>query len=77
MYDIMHRTQLLLEPWQYEALRTRAKRQGLSLSALVREIVAAYLDEGRGRSRLHLMEGVAEGPGRAKDHDRVLYDEEE
>jgi plasmid stability protein len=72
----MHRTQLLLDEWQYEALRARAKRQGKSMSALVREIVAEYLDESRGRSRLRMMEGVAEGPGQAADHDRVIYDEE-
>lgn len=73
----MHRTQLLLEPWQYEALRARAKRQGQSLAALVREILTDYLDERRGRSRLRLMEGIAEGSGEAFDHDGVLYDEED
>jgi len=71
----MHRTQLLLDPWQYEALRARASRQGKSLSALVREILTEYLDESRRPSKLRLMEGVAEGPGGAKGHDRVIYDE--
>ena len=73
----MYRTQLLLEPWQHEALRARAKSRGQSMSALVREIVADYLSGDRGRSRLRLMEGVAEGPGQAADHDQVLYEEEE
>ncbi len=37
MYCVsMHRTELLLEDWQYEALRGRAEREGRSLSALVR-----------------------------------------
>ena len=36
MYYIMHRTQLILDDWQHEALRTRAEREGKSISALVR-----------------------------------------
>lgn len=43
-----HRTQLLLEPEQYEALAKIAEQEGRSLSGVVREIVRRHLAE-RGR----------------------------
>jgi len=75
MYDIMHRTQLLIEQWQHQALQARARREGKSLSALLREILTEFLQD-EGRSRLLEIEGIAEGPGLAIDHDKVIYDEE-
>lgn len=78
MYDVyMHRTQLLLEEWQYEALRTRAEREGRSLSALVREILRISLaspppDYRRGR--LAEIEGIGEDKATyGEDHDHYLY----
>lgn len=69
----MHRTQISLEEWQYEALRAQAEREGRSLAALIREIVAKHLGPGR-RSRLEEIEGVAEGPpDLGQHHDRYLY----
>jgi hypothetical protein len=74
----MHRTQLMLEEWQYEALRQRAETSGKSISALVREILATHLAARPGAKRLELMEGVAEGPtDLARDHDRELYGKRE
>jgi plasmid stability protein len=76
MYAIMHRTQLLLEPWQYEALRLRAEREGRSLSAILRDILTEHLDPAGGRvsARLAAIEGVAEGPpDLGRNHDRHLY----
>lgn len=72
----MHRTQILLEQWQYEALRARAEREGRSLSALIREFVGKALSPtdtelGRGLDRL---EGIGEDTAvYGKDHDRLLY----
>lgn len=71
----MHRTQILLDDWQYDALKARAKGRGRSLSDLVREIVSAHLDSGEGRvsDRLREVEGVAEGPADlASRHDAYL-----
>ena len=69
----MHRTQLLLEEWQYEALRGRAERDSKSISALVREIFSAHLEQP-GHQKLDLMEGIAEGPpDLGKNHERYLY----
>ncbi len=71
----MHRTQLNLDDWQYEALRSRAAREGKSLSGLVREVLSEYLT-GTGPARLDGIAGAGsdpEVPGR--DHDRALYGE--
>jgi plasmid stability protein len=73
MYYIMHRTQISLEEWQYEALRAQAERDGRSLAALIREILTRHLKPGA-RSRLEEIEGVAEGPADlGREHDRYLY----
>ena len=74
----MHRTQLLLENWQYEALRARAEREGRSLSAVLRAILTEHLgsDGGRRSRRLADIEGVAEGPpDLGRRHDGYLYEE--
>ena len=69
----MHRTQISLEEWQYEALRAQAEREGRSLAALIREILTERLKPGA-RSRLGEIEGVAEGPpDLGRNHDRYLY----
>ena len=47
-----YRTQILLEPGQHRALAELARRQGRSLSDLVREIVEEHLDEQGRQSRL-------------------------
>lgn len=72
----MHRTQLLLEPWQYEALKTHSERQGISLSELVRRIVSDYLAPAEPESPLLAMEGIGEDAlTTGRDHDQVLYGE--
>jgi hypothetical protein len=72
----MHRTQILLEEWQYEALRARAEREGRSLSDLVREILRTSLAPSRRtpRSRFHEIEGIGEDRrAYGEDHDQHLY----
>jgi len=72
----MHRTQLLLEEWQYHSLKSLADERGCSLSALVRDILREHLrDRDRRRNeRLSAIEGVAEGPpDLGRSHDRYLY----
>ncbi len=75
----MHRTQIILEDWQYQALRAQAEREGRSMSELVREILRAALGRPSGReSRLKEMEGVGEDVAAyGRDHDRYLYGENE
>ena len=76
----MHRTQLLIEDWQYQALRARAEREGRSLSDLVRELLATALagppQAPAPRRRLAEIEGIGEDSSAyGDDHDRHLYGE--
>ena len=76
MYDVMHRTQVNLEEWQYESLKVWAERQSRSLSDLVREAVSEYLveDQGAGGEGLADLAGLGDDPQAAgRDHDRYLY----
>lgn len=71
-----HRTQLVLDEWQYEALKARSESTGVSMSGLVRDMVTEYLraDQASGRTKLFEMEGL--GSDRqlsGEDHDEVLY----
>ena len=72
----MHRTQLLLEDWQYEALRGRAQREGRSLSALVRDILGTSLTGSSPGTRkgLDAIAGIGEDTVTyGEHHDRYLY----
>src|SRR3989442_14582235 len=78
MYVIsMHRTQILLKPHQYEALKARARQEGKSLSELIRIAVSQWLgDEPRARkARLADLCNLGRDPrGPAgRDHDSILY----
>lgn len=71
----MHRTQIILEDWQYQALRARAEQEGRSISALVREILrGALATPPRQEGRLEEIEGIGEDSATyGRDHDRFLY----
>src|SRR5688572_21440824 len=77
MYDVaMHRTQILLEDWQYEKLQERARREGRAMGELVREAVTGYFTQPAGEedsilSIIGLGRGDGSGAGRA--HDEHLY----
>jgi hypothetical protein len=71
----MHRTQIILEEWQYQTLRARAEQEGRSISELVRNLLAKALTQSPPRKgRIKAIEGIGEDRsayGRA--HDRLLY----
>ncbi len=71
----MHRTQIILEDWQYQALRARAEQESRSISGLVREILQSALAQPPQRAgRLKEMEGVGEdSSARGRAHDHFLY----
>lgn len=72
----MHRTQILLDDWQYEVLKSRAERERRSLSSLVREILGEQLAKKGARSTdpLEKFEGVADCTAAyGRGHDDVLY----
>lgn len=60
----MHRAQILLEPDQHKKLAEIARREGTSISEIVRVAVSQWLDEGEDdevlRRRLEALEQVAQ-----------------
>ena len=72
----MHRAQLLIAEWQYDALRSLAERRGVSISALVRRILSDTLQPppDHAASRLEELAGIGDDPdATGRDHDRFLY----
>lgn len=77
----MVRTQIYLPPSQHRALKREAKSAGVSMTELIRQIVAERI-EGRQRVRVHDKEAVMRfvglgdgGTGNtSEDHDRALDD---
>jgi hypothetical protein len=70
----MHRTQLIIEDWQYEYLKSVSEEQGKSLSEIVREIITAFIEEGTSGESLSAICGLGEDhQGFGKHHDRLLY----
>ncbi len=71
----MHRTQLLLEDWQYDGLLKRAEREGRSVSALVRDIIGASLATPSPvmRAGLDAIAGIGEDAASyGEQHDKYL-----
>lgn len=73
----VHRTQVLLKEDQYLALKARARRQGTSLSQLIRAAVDEWLGEPADTASASILEIRAlasdpQGPS-ARDHDAFLY----
>ena len=76
----MQRTQISLEREQYDLLVTEAQRRGVSLAAVVRQLIAERLREpkrsagGRG-DPLASITGLGAGTGAAvgRNHNRFLY----
>ncbi|OGA76308.1 MAG: hypothetical protein A3G81_01235 [Betaproteobacteria bacterium RIFCSPLOWO2_12_FULL_65_14] len=76
----MHRTQISLEKEQYELLTREARRRGVSLSALLRELVGARYQKRRSPARrgadpLASITGLGSGTGEpvGRRHNRFLY----
>jgi len=70
-----HRTQILLEDWQYGALKNRAESEGASISDIVRRLLTAQLRPKSARRKgLQAIAGIGKDPhATGKDHDRWLY----
>lgn len=75
MASSYHRTQLLLESWQYSALKALAEREGVSISDLVRGILSRRLRPRSTRRRgLQAVAGIGrDRKASGRDHDRWLY----
>ncbi len=70
-----HRTQILLAGWQHTALKSLAEREGVSISELVRRILAQRLrPRPSGRKPLAAIAGIGRDErATGRDHDQWLY----
>jgi hypothetical protein len=76
----VHRTQIYLEQNQYELLRARARREGKSLAAVIRDSVDAYIGgpvANSVRDPLQHVIGIGKGDGAAvaENYEDFLYGE--
>lgn len=74
----MHRTQISLEPEQYDLLVREAQRRGVSLASVVRTLVTEQLQPTARASKktpLASITGLGEGDGQAvgSRHNEFLY----
>ncbi len=72
----MHKTHVVLEDWQYEALRILATQEQRSISALVREMLTRHLAGNHEtiQQRLAAIEGIgADNRATGREHDAFLY----
>jgi len=73
----MQRTQILLDDWQYEALKAQAERQGRSMSELLREMLDSALAKDRARGRRPALDDIRgigqDRAARGRNHDEFLY----
>ncbi len=76
MMYVMQRTQVLLEDWQYEALKAQAERQGRSMSDVLRGMLDSFLDkDGEQRPALTDIRGIgSDRETSGRDHDETLYE---
>jgi len=76
----MKRVQMILEEWQHEWLAEEARRQGISMSALLRRLIGqaieAYQTKSLNDDPLWGIIGMAEGPNDgifSENIDAALY----
>jgi predicted DNA-binding protein len=76
----LHRTQVYLEQTQYELLKSRARREGKTLAAVIREVLDAYLagpNPIAAQDPLRRVIGIGKGDGSAvaENYEDFLYGE--
>lgn len=83
MYVVwMHRTQIYLEELQVQALRSRARREGKTVAAVIREILDRHLglipDDGAADPLAKVIGiGAGDGAAVAEHCDEFLYGDQE
>ena len=71
----MHRSQILLEDWQYEELKAKAERQGTSISEIVRDIVSREMKNSSTsvHKQLSQLRGIGSSNISAREAKKILY----
>lgn len=72
----MTRTQIMLEPRQHSFIASEAASRGVSVSALVREIINAHMEHTppSGRGLMDLAGIITQSDFSGRDHDEVLHE---
>jgi hypothetical protein len=78
MNNAKHRTQISLEPWQYEILMEQSRKTRKSLARIIREMIAEkFAGNKADREKDPIMGiigmGSGDGTSIARKHDAVLY----
>ena len=69
----LHRTQVLLEDWQFLRLQKRAAQAGTSVAALLRAMVDEALGGPPSKKGLDRILGIGSADLSGRDHDEELY----
>jgi hypothetical protein len=71
----MTRTQIMLEPRQHSFIASEAASRGVSVSALVREIIDAHMEDTPPSSQglMDLAGIITQSDFSGRDHDDILY----
>ena len=77
----MHRTQIYLEDSQYRALQARARREGKSMAALIREIIDEHMGASGAAAAVDPLKGLigigqGDGSAVAENYEDYLYGEQ-
>lgn len=75
---MLHRAQILLEEWQYQAVKSQAERQGVSMSYWLRGLLSQKIiaqTPGKSSKKLGLLsiKGIGSSDTSGVDHDSILY----
>ncbi len=70
----MHRTQVIIEEWQYGYLKNLSEEKGKSISEILREMITSSINKDARDEPLSAICGLGEDSnGRGRDHDKLLY----
>lgn len=69
----LHRTQVLLEEWQFQRLQKQARNAGTSVAALIRNLVEKSLEAPTDKHSLDRIKGLGSSGKSGRDHDEELY----
>jgi hypothetical protein len=79
MVNSKHRTQISLEPWQYEALMEVSRKTRKSLAGILRDLITEKFAADKinqANDPIMGIIGLGSGDGKAvaRNHDKILYD---
>lgn len=82
MASNVHRTQILIDSWQYQLLNNLSKRSRKSISAIIRELINEKFSKSPQdiqKDSIFNVIGIGSGDGTpcAREHDQFIYQKRE